>query len=579
MADISLAAWPRSGPSSPADAAVDPISRPRAASASRPGASAEYALLRFVAGARTLLAALLSVELLALGPLVPGSWVALAGSYLLWATMLMVATLQRRRLAASVMWVWVDAAVLIGACFAAGPYGEMLGALTVLPVAVMSLRSGIAQSSLLAVACAAALGWRLWSGAPPAHGALSAASMAGLLLVGPFAALLARPSRLLVERLNLQQSLHELADPRQGLDHLVGVLLQLLMEGRQASRATLSLRGLQPRVFQRRRDHPAQVLTGLGADDWARRADALPRESGCLWWNTGTGTLSVRLLDVTDGRRRPPDPRIAEALDGTEVYGVALPLHTYGQPMGHLMLERRAEPFSVAELQWLHELMAEVVPLLERSDLLDQLQRETALRERERIGRDLHDSAVQPYLGLKYGLEALVRRATPDNPLCRPVQQLADLATAELESLRDVVSGLRRGHDATADGASLSALQRQAQRFEALFGLRVTVFAPQGERLRGATARAVLHMFNEALTNVRRHTSATAVTALLDVGSTSLVLRLRNDHGPGESLPTDFIPRSLTERAAEFAGSVALEHEANFTEITITLPLSGGGRS
>jgi signal transduction histidine kinase len=35
------------------------------------------------------------------------------------------------------------------------------------------------------------------------------------------------------------------------------------------------------------------------------------------------------------------------------------------------------------------------------------------------------------------------------------------------------------------------------------------------------------------------------------------------------------LPRSLTERAAEFGGTVTVSHEPNFTELAITLPLLG----
>jgi signal transduction histidine kinase len=83
----------------------------------------------------------------------------------------------------------------------------------------------------------------------------------------------------------------------------------------------------------------------------------------------------------------------------------------------------------------------------------------------------------------------------------------------------------------------------------------------------------VLLMFNEALTNIRRHTSATAVTVMIDVQDRDLVMRVRNDHGYGEALPKTFVPRSLTERAAEFRGNIAINHETDCTEMTVTLPL------
>jgi signal transduction histidine kinase len=118
-------------------------------------------------------------------------------------------------------------------------------------------------------------------------------------------------------------------------------------------------------------------------------------------------------------------------------------------------------------------------------------------------------------------------------------------------------------------------LQREARRFQNLYGLKVHIFAPNAPRLRGSAAKAVLHMVNEALTNARRHTSATAVTVLLDVNQSDVVLRVRNDHGQGESLPPGFLPLSLTERATQFGGGVEVHHEPDFTEIVITLPMAG----
>jgi signal transduction histidine kinase len=238
-------------------------------------------------------------------------------------------------------------------------------------------------------------------------------------------------------------------------------------------------------------------------------------------------------------------------------------------------MTRGEAPFTVADLQWLHDVMRELLPLLERSDLLEQLQRETAARERERIGRDLHDSAVQPYLGLKYGLEALVRQAGPDNPIARNVEHLVQLTTQELQTLRDVVSGLRNGEQPMGSTAFMGALHRQSQRFESLYGLKVEIFAPDALQLRGAAAKAVLHMVNEGLTNVRRHSGATTVTLMLEVHANEVVVRIRNDHGADGARPMDFVPRSLSERAGEFGGGTLVRIEPDCTEIVITLPMMG----
>ena len=153
------------------------------------------------------------------------------------------------------------------------------------------------------------------------------------------------------------------------------------------------------------------------------------------------------------------------------------------------------------------------------------------------------------------------------------------MTTQELQTLRDVVSGLRHGEDPMAPTAFTASLQRQAARFEALYGLKVQIFAPDALRLRGSVAKAVLHMINEGLTNVRRHSAATAVTMMLDVQHDEVTIKLRNDHGtPADGNPVrlkDFVPRSLSERALEFGGGVSVAIETNCTEILITLPLLG----
>jgi signal transduction histidine kinase len=539
----------------------------------------EFAFLRFVAGMRALLAVLVATGLLAQSGTQLSPLVLLLVPYLLWAAVLLWKTLQGWPRAASKVWLWVDAGVVLLVSQAMIQPATLRGALAVLPVVALALLAGARHATALALACAGALLLASWH-----HGAgplltwvpLPMGVPIILLALGPAAALLARPSRELRQRLQLLDAFNERSDPRQGLRHHVDVLLGLLGRQYELSAAVISLQGPEPRIFQWRPGSAAQVLLEPEVQVWSERLAVLPHDVGCHCNSSGSDTrYSVVALSAHAAANGPMSDGARRALLAMGPHTLALPLMSYGQPLGHLCLSRPAPAFAEADFRWLDHVMREALPLLERSDLLEQLQRETESRERERIGRDLHDSAVQPYLGLKYGLEALSRHAGPHNPISANIQQLLHLATDELQTLRDVVSGLRSGHDPASGSASLVALQRQVERFQALYGLKVHVFAPQAPHLRGSAAKAVLHMVNEALTNVRRHTSATAVTVLLDVHQTDVVLRLRNDHGPSEVLAAGFVPRSLTERAAEFGGTVTVTHEPNFTEIAITLPLIG----
>lgn len=549
-------------------------------SAGRPYVRSQFAFLRFVAGMRALLALLGGLALVASSDATSPALPLGVLLYLVLAAGLLVRTLDGWPQAMSHLWLWVDALALAAASHLLKQDAPWLGLATVVPVVAMSLLGGGVHALVLTLFSVGALlvsdSWGAATGELPT---LALALPLLVLAIGPAAAFLVQPTREMRRRMGLLEAFNQRSDPRQGLGHHVDVLLELLHAQFRLDTSVLSLQGPEPRVFTRGADATTRLMEEPHATLWRERRKALPDGAGCLRTSAAKQPIVAIKLDSLRAEHVKIDDSAERVLMELDPEALTLPLMSYGKPLGHLCLTRAQPPFTTQDLQWLHELMREALPLLERSDLLEQLQRETAARERERIGRDLHDSAVQPYLGLKYGLEALARTAGPNNPIAPHIQQLVDLTTQELQTLRDVVTGLRRGGDPLAVTAFIAALNRQVERFEALYGLKVHIFAPDALQLRGSAAKAVLHMVNEALTNVRRHTAATAVTVMLDVRDGQVVMRVRNDHGGfGASdapLPDTFVPRSLRDRAAEFGGSVGVSREPNVTEITINLPMLG----
>lgn len=548
-------------------------------SSGRPHARSQFAFMRFVAGMRALLALLGGLALVASSDAPSPALPLGVLLYLVLAAALLVRTLDGRPQAMSHLWLWLDALALAAASHLLKQDAPWLGLTTVVPVVAMSLLAGGIHALVLTLFSVGALlvsdSWGTAMGEMPT---LALALPLVVLAIGPAAAFLVQPTRAMRRRLGLLEAFNERSDPRQGLGHHVDVLLELLHGQLRLDTSVLSLQGPEPRVFTRGADGITRLMEEPHASLWRERRNALPDGAGCLRTSGGKQPTVAIKLDSLRGEPVAIDEAAERVLLDLEPETLTLPLMSYGKPLGHLCLTRSQPPFTTQDLQWLHELMREALPLLERADLLEQLQRETAARERERIGRDLHDSAVQPYLGLKYGLEALARQAGSNNPVAAHIKQLIDLTTQELQTLRDVVTGLRRGGDPLAVTAFIAALQRQAERFEALYGLKVHIFAPDALQLRGSAAKAVLHMVNESLTNVRRHTAATAVTVMLDVRDGQVVMRVRNDHGDAATstaTPDIFVPRSLRDRAAEFGGSVGVSREPNLTEITINLPMLG----
>jgi signal transduction histidine kinase len=201
---------------------------------------------------------------------------------------------------------------------------------------------------------------------------------------------------------------------------------------------------------------------------------------------------------------------------------------------------------------------------------VERLTREAAAYERTRLSRDLHDRTVQPYVGLKFAIEAVARKLPPDSPLRADIQMLLQMTSAELAGLKNVVGGLRKGPEG---GALLASIRQQAQRFSELFGIHVHVRAegdaPDIKRLRGE----ILAMVSEGLSNVWQHTRARGASIRLGTEGDWLRLEIRNEHGAAP--PPRFVPASIAERAAALGGAATvLFTEDRHTVVDVRIPLS-----
>lgn len=203
--------------------------------------------------------------------------------------------------------------------------------------------------------------------------------------------------------------------------------------------------------------------------------------------------------------------------------------------------------------------------------LRELLAKEAVDSERARIGRDLHDSAIQPYIGLKFAIEAVQRQAGPDNPVAADLAQLVAMVSDELATMRGVVSGLR-GASGQGEVSLSSAVRRQASRFALLFGIQVKVEVEGEMPVSRRIAGEIFHIVAEGLSNIRRHTpSRQASISLHEVGGL-LLLSISNTTDPQSARVPEFTPVSLSERAAALGGSVRIGRDESSTTVTVRVP-------
>ncbi|WP_233224660.1 type IV pili methyl-accepting chemotaxis transducer N-terminal domain-containing protein [Thiomonas sp. X19] len=141
------------------------------------------------------------------------------------------------------------------------------------------------------------------------------------------------------------------------------------------------------------------------------------------------------------------------------------------------------------------------------------LEREAAVaQERALLARELHDSIAQALAFMKIQLQ-LLRSALKSNNTKRIGTAVNELDAGVRESLADVRELLLHFRTRTQEQDIEPALRSTLQKFELQSGVPVTLqFNGHGQPLDPDVQVQVLHVLQEALSNVRKHARAHAVT-------------------------------------------------------------------
>src|SRR5450830_174443 len=224
--------------------------------------------------------------------------------------------------------------------------------------------------------------------------------------------------------------------------------------------------------------------------------------------------------------------------------------------------------FEPADALFLEQVAAQVLPGIENLYLLDHMASMAALRERRAMAHDLHDSAIQPYIGLNTALAALRLKAAPDNPLCAEIEQLAAMSADVIGDLRRFAGNFNHGgaRGDLIDAPLRRQLLRAKQWYDVDIALDVTGAAGMGDRM----CAAVLQLSHEGISNICKHTQARH--ASLRIACDAKLVRLDIENDSAQPVP-HFIPRSITARATALGGYAAVEQRRGATLVRIAIPV------
>jgi PAS domain S-box-containing protein len=161
---------------------------------------------------------------------------------------------------------------------------------------------------------------------------------------------------------------------------------------------------------------------------------------------------------------------------------------------------------------------------------LEQEILDVSTRERQTIGRDLHDGLGQELTGVALMLRGLATRIQHQSPeTVVQVNEIVGLVNQSIESARSLARGLLPVH--TDSGGLPFALRTLAARTRDLYGLEVNFRAEVWPELSlsEASASHLYRIAQEALTNAARHGHASKVEIFLLVTRNAFFLRITDD--------------------------------------------------
>lgn len=216
------------------------------------------------------------------------------------------------------------------------------------------------------------------------------------------------------------------------------------------------------------------------------------------------------------------------------------------------------------------------------AELGDQLARQ---RERERIGREVHDVLGHRLSLLNLHAGALEAHA-PEGPLGESARLVREGAAKSMADLRSLLAVLNEPLDATPAEPDLSLVDLPEMVAEAVdTGVPVSssVYIDSAERADPALARAVYRIVQELLTNARRHAPGRQIRLEVSGGPrTGMRIDARNPWVPAAedgSSGTGQGLRGIAERVELLGGQLAygLDDGGHTFRVTVHLPWRDSG--
>jgi|SRR5687767_5746263 len=394
-----------------------------------------------------------------------------------------------------------------------------------------------------------------------------------LLVIGYMIAYWSGTEIRLRNRLQLLKEVSLLSNPRFGIDQTIQSIIESLRGFYNADTCLLvfsrTTNGGGPYYLHRADRAETKKPTEMTEETAWMLLLASPTQAA-IYRSRGRG--KTILYDVKTGRLTEQileSSTLFNAFEGKSC--LTVPVYNRNQMLGRLYVVDAKSSFDHTEIDFVLQVIKQVIPVLENIRLVDRLASEAAEQERRKIGQDIHDSVIQPYIGLQFGLSAVKQKLISGNTnVMNEIKDLLELTEGEIQELRQYVGGLKRGEP--SQDAFLPAVRQFAAKFSDATGLKVEIDSADDLRIYDRLAAELFQMIEEGLSNIRRHSRSGYAKVGISRENGDLILQLRNARRKGMEVPS-FTPRSIVERATALGGKTVVYADKNETVVSVQIPL------
>ena len=369
----------------------------------------------------------------------------------------------------------------------------------------------------------------------------------------------------LMRQLALLRDVSHLSNPRFGVDHTLTSILQktcaffdasscmLIMQDRESGESFLrTVKEFEeaPLLHAERIDEKvAEPLLEFGQDQvvfyscpsWPIMAHLFEQFQVC----DSEGKNWMNEIDVSARK-------LAEMMAAQSFISAPVLLR---KQQGRIYVVSRDQSFGKADALFLSHMAEHAFPVVENIELLDKMASEAALQERKKMSLNLHDTAIQPYIGLKLALSALQHKASADNPLREDLDKLIVMAEKVICDLRHYANSLKSS-PGLQEPMFLTILRQQAAQMQEFYVINIDILMTSEMSVSDRLSTEVVQMVREGLSNICKHTVAQRGFIKIDCVNGWLKIQIENEGVGSDREFADFMPRSLSERAVGLGGKV-----------------------